>query len=105
MLSSHRVHCPGNQRNQGKVRKMKKVEMVREKSGNLRKKEESQGKVMEFRQFVLTLKFTTPQFQLDDLSFCQNAISRSHGKFSKVREESGKVKFETGGRPVTYNWE
>ena len=54
--------------------RIKKVEMVREKSENLGKKEESQGKVKEFWQFVLMLKFTTPQFQLDDVSFYQNAV-------------------------------
>ena len=31
----------------------------------------------------------TPQFQLNDLSFCQNAKSRSHGKLCEVREKSG----------------
>ena len=34
--------------------------------------------------------FTTTQVQLDHLSFFQNALSRSHEKFSEVREESGK---------------
>ena len=37
-------HCPGNQ---GEVRESEKVEMVRENSGNLRKREESQGKMTE----------------------------------------------------------
>ena len=43
-------HCPETQRNQGKVReksgKVKRAEIVREKSGNLKKKTR---KVMEFK--------------------------------------------------------
>ena len=41
-----------------------------------KKEEENQGKVRKFLQLPL----------LDVVSFCQNAISRSHGKFSEVRE-------------------
>ena len=43
-------HCPGNQRNQGKVSESKKGQKVREKSGNLRKKR----KFREFKQVVRT---------------------------------------------------
>ena len=37
---------------------------------------------------------STPQVQLDDLSFFHNAISRSQGKFIEVRDKSGKTKVE-----------
>ena len=66
--------------------KMKKVEMIKEKSRNLRKKEESQGILICFPNVkVLTLL----KFNLES-SFYRNAVSRSHGKFSEVREKSGK---------------
>ena len=51
------------------------VKIVREKSGNLEKKQESQG----ILTGCLNLK-VLPQVQLDDLSFFQNNISRSQGK-------------------------
>ena len=73
---------------------------IREKLSNLRKEDESHGKFKEFWQVVLTLKFTTPQIQLDDLSFYENAMSRSHGKFSEVTENPGKMKVEKSGHPV-----
>ena len=62
--------------------------MVMEKSGNLRKRK-SREKSGNFDRLSESKSFTTPQVQLDDLSFCQNAIPGSHGKFSKVREEAG----------------
>ena len=51
--------------------------MVREKSGDFDRS--SKGKSL-----------ITLQVQLDDLSFCQNTIYRSHGKFSEARNTSGK---------------
>ena len=42
---------------------------------------------------------TTPQVQLD-LSFCRNVMSRIQGKFSEVREKSGKMKVEKSGHLV-----
>ena len=78
--------------------------MVKEKSGNLRKKEESQGKVREksgnFDRLSGPESSTTPQVQHDDLSFCQSGLSRSRGKFSEVREKSEKTKVQKGGHPV-----
>ena len=65
---------------------MKKVKMVREKSGNLRKKE-SQGKSGNFDRLSGPERSCTPQAQLDDLNFFQNAISTSQGKFCEVREK------------------
>ena len=70
--------------------KMKRVEMARKKSGNWRKKKEKSGKVKELYSLSQDKRFDTPQVHLDDLGFCQNAISGSHGKFSEVREKSGK---------------
>ena len=32
------------------------------------------------------------KFELDDLSFCQKASSRSPGKFFEVRDKTGKVR-------------
>ena len=61
--------------------------MVREKSGNSDRLSEHK-------------RFTTPQVQLDS-SFCQNAISKSHGKSSEVREESGKMKVEKKWPPYS----
>ena len=62
--------------------------MVKEKFGNLREKEESSGKSrgIFYRLYQVTQKFC----QLDDLSFYQNAVSRSPGKLSEIREKSGK---------------
>ena len=37
--------------------------------------------------------FTASQVQVES-SFCQNAISRGDGKFSEVREKSGKMRVE-----------
>ena len=68
--------------------KMKKVEMVREKSGNLRKRKVRE-KSWNSERLSDHKSFTTPQVQLDS-SFCQNAVSRSQGKCSDVREKSGK---------------
>ena len=60
------------------------------KSGNFEKKEDSQGKVREFDRLSERKSVTTTEDQLDNLSFCHNALSRSHGKFSEVRDKSGK---------------
>ena len=53
----------------GKVRKVKKGKIVKEKSGN-------------FERLSEPKRSTTPQVQPNDLNFCQNAISRSQGEFS-----------------------
>ena len=45
---------------------------------------------------------TTPQFQLDDLNFCQNAVSRSQRKLSEVRGKSGKTKVEINWPPCKW---
>ena len=58
--------------------------------------EEGQRKVWEFDR----LSEETPWVQLDDLSLCQSALSRSLGKFFEVREKSGKMKTEKGGHPM-----
>ena len=63
-----------------------------EKSWNFRKKEESQGKVMEWLSKLKS--FTFPLVKSDDLSFYQNAISRSQGK---VREDESRRKWPPGG--------
>ena len=67
-------------------RRWKTVQIVKEI-------EEKRGKVREnsgnFDRLSEHKRFTTPQVQFDDLSFCQNA-KRSHGKFSEIRGTSGK---------------
>ena len=67
----------------------------------IRERQESEenlkyGKVRESKQLSesKSLTGTIPQVQFDDLSFYQNAISRSQGNFSQVREKSGKMKVE-----------
>ena len=59
----------------GKSRKIKRVKIIRERSGNFEMLSQYKGCI-------------TSQFQLVDLRFCQNAISRSKGKLSEVREKS-----------------
>ena len=67
---------------------------IREKSGNSRKKRKVREKSVNFDRLSEPESSFPPQVQLVDLSFFQNAISRSQGKFSEVREKSGKTKVE-----------
>ena len=64
-----------------------------------KKKEESQRKVWEFDR----LSEGTPWVQLDDLSLCQSALPRSPGKFSEVREKSGKMNYWHPETTITWN--
>ena len=50
----------------------------------------NQGKVREFKLLSRSKSLTIPQVHSDDLSFYQNAVSRSQENFSEVREKSGK---------------
>ena len=43
---------------------------------------------------------TIPEVQSDDLSFYQNAMSRSQGNFTEDRKKSRKMKVEECGHPV-----
>ena len=47
---------------------------------------------------VIVLPFLT--FKTCDLSFYQNALSRSQGNFFEIRGKSGKMKVEKSGHPV-----
>ena len=78
-------HCPGNEGNQGKVRENEKGLKWSAKTQGIREKK--RGKLESFDNLT---KF----YWLDDVSFCQTAISRSHRKLSEVREESGKMKIK-----------
>ena len=50
--------------------KLKLVEIVKEKSENLRKKEKNPEKSGNFDRLSYLKSFTAPQVQIDDLSFC-----------------------------------
>ena len=45
---------------------------------------------MEFYKLSQYKSTASSQGQLDDLSFCKHAVSRSEGKLSEVRKKSGK---------------
>ena len=77
---------------QGEVREFGKKEGSQEKSGNLRKKEESH----EISTSCPDVKVVS-QVQFDHLSFYQNAISRGYGKFSQV--EVTEIKNGKSARP------
>ena len=53
---------------------------IREKSRKVKKGKNSQEKSGNFDKLSEPERSATPQVQLDDLSFCQNAISKSQGK-------------------------
>ena len=55
-----------------KSEKMKRVKIVGEKSKNLREREKVGEKLGKSDKLSETKSSTTPQVQLDDLSFCQN---------------------------------
>ena len=54
---------------------------------------------MEFKQLSKHKSLTITQVQSDDLSFYQNAITRSQGNSTEVREKSGKMKVEKKSPP------
>ena len=66
------------------------VKIVRERSGNLRKKEESQGKIREFDRLFQLKSFATPQVQLDDLSFCRVLYQEVMENFLRSGKNQGK---------------
>ena len=57
-------------------------EMVKEKSGNLRKMMKVRKKSGNFDRLSERKSFTTPQIQIDDFCFCPIAVSKNHGIFS-----------------------
>ena len=61
-------HCPGNRR------KVREIEKGMKWSENFNRLSEHKN-------------FTIPGVQVDDFSFYQNAMSKSHGKFSEVKAE------------------
>ena len=74
--------------------------MVREESGNLRKREESQGKSQGILTVCPDLK-AVPLLRFSlMISVLLSAILKSHRKFSEFREKSGKMKVEKSVHPV-----
>ena len=87
----------------GKIRKWKGVEVVREKSGNLRKKEKSQGiltgcpkvkvsPLLKFNLIAVSAKMLYQEVMEDSLK-----SGRSQGKPGKMRVEK---EFDTSGIPL-----
>ena len=65
--------------------------MLWKKLGNFKKERGKSGKSQEILTGFPEVKASRPLNFNSDSSFCQNTISRGDGKFSEVREKSGKM--------------
>ena len=81
--------------------KVKKSWNSQAKVREFEKNEESWRKVRKFKQLSKSKSLTLPYVQSDDLSFYQNAVSRSQKNSLRSGKSQGRWKSGKSGRPVT----